>query len=189
MVLIAASVFFLVVLVACIGQHNKIGLKFDKVRYGYQARSAFGSELTALKTPFATLGITKAPRSTCTQEAIYGYGKLQLQCTVYVNKYVVIGSSAANKARFVTAAGQLDSALKQNGWTENENVTPTMRQWFQGITSGKDWYADEGAYKNTASAHCSMDFMLAFSNPRPPAYTLQMSCDSPVLQKVKTDLF
>lgn len=177
----ALVVLFLVIFVFVLGQN------ISKWRYGNDAKASFNTELSTLG-PLSTFGLKKTSNSKCITEAISQYNKPQLQCSVSEDPYIVIGKSVSSKNHFVAQAAKLDNLLKKNGWTETANATPTIKQWFEGITSGKDWYPDEGAYKNIGASHCSIDFFLAFSNPKPPAFNLQASCTAPILQKYKNQL-
>lgn len=156
-----------------------------EVYYGYEAESAFSTQLTDLRGPLNTLGFRNINSATsiCRTETIAGYSKPQLNCASSLNKYVVIGTSLSAKNNFVAQANKLDQLLKQYGWTEDKNVTPTIAEWFEGITSGKDYYPDDGAYLTSGNTNCSMDFFVAYSNPGPPAFNLAMGCSSPVLKK------
>lgn len=185
---ILAAVIILGVAACGATYHDRITQKIDKIRYGFEASHAFDEEVSTLSQPLLTFGIKKNMPSKCDMEQIYQYATPQLQCSVSENPYTLIGGSQTAKSRFVQQAGKLDALFEQNGWTETKNMTPSIRQWFQGITSGKDWYTDDGAFKNIGNSHCSVDFFVAFSNPKPPAFTMQTSCSAPVLQKYKNQL-
>jgi hypothetical protein len=181
---VAILVFILVIALVLCWSNIK------RIYYGHQASSAFSTALTNLRSPLNTFGFQniEGTSSKCVDESIYGYATLRLQCSAMHQAYVVIGNNPVQKNSFVAKAEELDMLLKQSGWTENGNTTPTIGQWFQGITSGKDWYSDEGAYENVGNQHCGLDFFVAYSSPKPPAFTLQLACSSPRLQKIETDL-
>lgn len=166
--------------------HNKIDLKYHKVRYGMDVRHAFNDEYVALNEPLAAFGITKSPKSTCLVELDADYAAPQLQCNAQEQPYTVIGKSSVSKAHYVAEAALLDQQLSENGWTENHNAAPSYKDWMQAITSGKDWYPDEGAYKNFGNDHCWMDAFLAYANPAPPAFSMHVGCDAPALKQFLT---
>ncbi len=181
---LAAGLLVLIILV-CSLHRQQIGLKFDKIRYGYSARTGFNAEYESMKEPLSAFGITPNPKSKCIVEEVAQYSEKQLQCMVEEQPYVVIGKDQSSKDYYINQAAKLDQLLKQNGWTEDHNSGPSYKAWITGLTSGKDWYADEGATKNFGTNHCWMDAFLAFSNPQPAAFSLHMGCDSPILQKFK----
>lgn len=159
--------------------------------YGYEAKTAFSDELRALKDPLDTLGfkdITGQP-SKCSAYQIYGYSTTQLQCVSKHQNYVVIGSDEASKSLFRSKANALDQLLVSDKWTTTSNSAPTLGKWFEAVSSGKDWYTDINSVKNSGDKHCSLSFNVAYSNPKPPAFVIKMSCSSPVLEKLKDKAF
>jgi len=158
--------------------------------YAHEAKSSFSNQLTNLRDPLNTFGFNgiTSEHAKCLNESVYLYNTKQLQCTSSYDAYVVIGTSQVAKNNFVAKAAELDQLLKKYGWTETANATPNIADWFQGITSGKDWLPDEGAYRNVGKTSCALDFMLAFSNPKPPAFNLQMACSSPRLTKLANEM-
>jgi len=162
--------------------------KAKQIYFGYESRAAFASEVKKLRDPLNTLGfsgVNKRP-SHCTKNAIYfGSESTPIECTTAYQKYVVIGKDTSTKNLFNSKAAELDSLMKQNGWTVKSYAAPSLTAWFQGVLAGKDYYPDIGGYKNTAHAHCGFDINVAYSNPKPVAFNIQMHCDSPALDAAK----
>ena len=161
-----------------------------EVYYGYEAESAFSTQLTNLRGPLNIFGFRSinSVTSICRSELFVQYSSPQLNCVSSISKYTVIGNSPISKNNYITQAKQLDQLLKQYGWTEDRNATPTIADWFEGITSGKDYYPDEGAYLTSGHTTCSMDFFVAYSSPSPPAFNLEMGCSSPVIKKFASSI-
>jgi len=157
-----------------------------RVYYGYKSRAALGSQIKTLSSSLATLGISNAKvASKCSEESVFGYSIPQLQCVSERQNYIVIGANAASKTNFTSKAQELDSLLKSDGWVTTSNSATTLGQWFQGITTGKDYSTDIDSVRNNGNTHCSLVFKVAYSNPQPPAFEIRMSCSVPVLEKVK----
>jgi hypothetical protein len=158
-----------------------------RLYYGYEAKTAFGDELRTLKDPLDKLGFKGVTEgsSKCSTYPVYGYDTSQLQCIAGNQNYVVIGSDEASKSLFKAKAKALDQLLANDKWTTTNNSAPNLTKWFEDISSGKDWYTDINSTKNSGDKHCSLAFNVAYSNPKPPAFVLKMSCSSPALDKHK----
>jgi hypothetical protein len=160
----------------------------ERVYYGYKARTSYQAEAKKLNSPSGVLGLSnKSLPSKCLYESTYDYVSPQLQCVVEFQNYVVIGDNAQSQAAAVGAAKTLDAVLKKDGWTTTSNSAASLSEWFQGITSGKDYSTDIDSVMNSKSTHCSLVYNVAYSNPKPPAFEVRMACASPILQKVKNE--
>lgn len=161
-----------------------------EVYYSYQTESAFSTQLNNLRDPLNTFGYKgiNSVTSICKTEMIAQYSTAQLICESSLNKYVIIGNNQSAKNNFIAKAKELDQLLSKYGWTEDKNAAPTIANWFQEITSGKDYLTDEGAYRTGGGSSCSIDFFVAYSNPSPPAFNLEIGCNSPVLKKFANEV-
>ena len=182
---VLAAVIILVLLFFAVGGPNKA----RRIYYSNLTHYAFDHELSTLKQPLNTLGIqTASPKwPQCSVQAYYLYDTPQLQCVMSAKNYVVIGNSAARKAQFNQAAKQLDADFKTDGWTFQSNATPSISAWFQGMTSGKDYFPGAGGYKIWGNKHCDIQIGEAYSNPKPPAFSIELECGAPVLQKLRDE--
>jgi hypothetical protein len=181
--------WIIILLVVIIG--GSIGIYASRnwikhVYYGYEARATLNSQTEKLSSSLSTLGLKGASvTSKCTEESVFGYTTPQLQCIAGRQNYVVIGTDATSKANFADKAQEMDALLKSNGWVTTSNSASTLGEWFQGITTGKDYSTDIDSVRNSGNTHCSLVFNVAYSNPKPPAFVVRMSCSVPVLEKVK----
>jgi len=98
------------------------------------------------------------------------------ECSSGVNRYVVLPADAAGKTAFIRQAQELSRTLRANGWTSREDY-PTV-PWFQSVAGGVDYQPDQLNTKNIGNVHCMVDFFTAFSKPKPPAISLQASCNT-----------
>lgn len=165
-------------------------VKKEAIRQTYRtnlARRTYNHELNALQGSLARLGIDKQSktRSGCSRGAIYGYAAPQLQCIVQAENYIVTDGAAHSKTAVLEKARELDAALKNNGWNTSSNSAENFAGWFQGILDGKDYLGDINSVKNTKDSHCTLGFNVAYSNPKPVAFAIRLSCSSPVLVDVK----
>lgn len=181
-------VSLIVIIGGCLGAYTSRD-HLKRIYYGYKARSTLSSQTEKLSGSLSKLGFKNADVvSKCTEELIFGYTTRQLQCVAERQNYVVIGTDATVKANFIAKAQALDTLLKNNAWTTTSNSASTLGEWFQGITSGKDYSTDIDSVRNSGDTHCSLSFNVAYSNPKPPAFEIRMACSSPVLEKVKNDV-
>ncbi len=180
-------ILIIVVIGGCIGLYVSRGW-IKRAYYSYEARTSLGSQTEKLGSALSTLGLKNAntpPK--CIEEPVYGYATPQLQCIAERQNYLVIGTTAVSKANFTTKARELDSLLKSNGWITTSNSATTLGEWFGDVTAGKDYSTDIDSVRNNGNTHCSLVFNVAYSNPKPPAFEIRMSCSSPVLEKIKND--
>jgi hypothetical protein len=148
-----------------------------KVYYGYKTRSALSKENKDLGEPLKALGFTniEGGKSICEHIEKFGYTGKPLDCTAILKSYQVF-SDETSKTKAVTAATKLSSALKQRGWKQGNYEVGT---WFKDVMSGVDYNADAYYYKYVDKTFCVLDFFVAYSNPKPPAVSVQFRCTVP----------
>lgn len=100
-----------------------------------------------------------------------------LSCELQSDAYVEV--TASNKPAIVAAAKQLDDLIKTSGGTISTNAAPTFGQYFADITKGIDYYPDINATFVRDNYSCTISVNVAYSNPKPPAYSVRFGCSSP----------
>jgi hypothetical protein len=70
-------------------------------------------------------------------------------------------------------AARLDALLKANGWQGGNTTLTTLGQ---NIAKGIDWTPDAAYAKQFGKIFCLADFNTAFSKPKPPAMSGNISC-------------
>ncbi len=157
--------------------------KVRQIYYRQIVRKAHKEEFSKLTAQLELVGINNIKKFTskCSVEEIALYPTKQLLCVSKQHEYVEIGTDRNNKEKFINAAKQLDTYFKENGWTISSNATPTFTKYISGITSGIDYYPGIGAHKIRKNAVCGIDMGVAYSNPKPPAVAITLTCNSPLI--------
>ncbi|HSW79285.1 MAG TPA: hypothetical protein VLG47_00740 [Candidatus Saccharimonadales bacterium] len=157
-----------------------------RIYYGYVVRNAYHKEFKNLQPAMEGLGLyeNKNIKSACKIEDIATDGinvSKHLFCGLQSDNYVVITS--ANKQTILDAAKQLDSLSAQYGGRMYTNTGPTFSKYFTDTANGVDYNADFGSTFVRGNYLCEVHMNVAFSNPKPPAYSIQFGCNAPRVTK------
>ena len=151
--------------------------KPQRVYYGYKSQQALNNENQKLGEPLKALGFTniEGGKGVCQNIEKAGYTGKPLDCTATFKTYRVFNDQAS-KDRAITAAAQLSTLLKQNGWHQGNYE---VGKWFKDVLNHVDYNADAYHYKYYGNTFCMLDFFVAYANPKPPAVNVLFSCTDP----------
>lgn len=176
LIIILAAVLLIVGAFFLLGGPEKV----RKAYRGYQARTMYAREFVKLDQPLKQLGFSSLmAESQCQRDEMSAEPGEELLCVATNQQYTVIGKEAATKQAFAEAAKELDTALKENGWTTFSNTAKSYEEWMKAVTSGVDYNTDINAHVNTKEGRCGISMTVAYSNPAPPAINTVLTCNSP----------
>ena len=153
-----------------------------RMQYGHVTRAAYHKEYQNLRPALEGLGLSETAdaASSCVDEEIATDGitpENRLFCGLETDNYVVI--TAANKQQVLSAAKQLDELVAQGGGELQTNIETTFGKYIADIANGVDYYPDFGATFVRDDYLCGVHFNVAYSKPKPPAYSIQFGCNAP----------
>lgn len=156
--------------------------KTKRIYYGYVVRQAYHKEYGNLGSALEGLGVNenKDIKSKCevTEIATDGVNTSEvLFCGLQTDNYVEITES--NKQQVLNAAKQLDELTTKNGGKLQTNIAATFSKYLSDIANGVDYNPDFGATFVRGNYLCAVHLNVAYSNPKPPAYSIQFGCNSP----------
>jgi len=138
--------------------------------------STFEKQDNTLGHPLQSLGFQNvATKKHCLKMIAQGY-HVDIDCIAIQQGYVVLPSSAEGIAKEQQAAAKIQSALQASGWQGGSNGV-TVTSLIDGTTQGKDYSPDAYYEKTVGKNHCIFDIFIAYSNPKPPAISIQFFCE------------
>ncbi|HWZ65316.1 MAG TPA: hypothetical protein VNX65_00795 [Patescibacteria group bacterium] len=151
--------------------------KTTRLYYGYKSRVILLAENKRLGKPLVALGFTNVEggQPICQYIEKHGYTGKTLDCTAELTGYKTFTDSTS-KARAIDAAQKLSIALNKNGWHQGNYE---VGKWFKDVLGNVDYNPDAYSYKYSGNTFCTLDFFVAYSNPRPPAVNVKFRCTAP----------
>lgn len=179
---VALSLLLLVVVGTLVFFGSNLYQKVAKVYYGHVTRSAYHREYKNLQPALERMALNenKDAASSCKVEAIALDGvnvSDVLFCGLHTDNYVEI--TEANKHQILSAAAQLDELSGQYGGRVQTNIDTTFGDYVEDIANGVDYNPDFGATFVRDNYLCAVRLNVAYSNPAPPAYSIQFGCNAP----------
>lgn len=139
------------------------------------------NELSLLAEPFSSLGyetVNKSP-SACYINVAQNFSE-EVGCSYTLSAYDVIPQNDATKTTLDAASKKVENALQKNGWTGEYSDTGqyvSLHKLVTNITNGIDYTPDASYYKQSGPLMCVFQATTAFARPKPPAMSLQISCN------------
>lgn len=150
-----------------------------RVYGGYKLRQVYKSQLSYLREPLNSLGFQhiKDASSHCGMTEFFGYEGKQFFCSASQRPTIAITESS--KVSVNLAAKQLDDLINLAGGVVTSNAAPTFQKWFAAVTEGADFYPDVHGTIRTGTYLCDVGAWVAYSNPSPPAVSVELTCNRP----------
>lgn len=174
----------LLIVVASVGLFFMLGGTENarRIYYGHVVRQAYHNEYGNLGSALEGLGLSenKSIKSVCEAEEVATDGinaSTVLFCALQNEAYVEV--TGTNTDSLIKAAEQLDDLTSKYNGVMYENTGPTFSKYISDITNGVDYHPDFGATFVRDNYLCEVHMNIAFSNPKPPAYSIQFGCNSP----------
>ena len=100
-----------------------------------------------------------------------GSGEEHFICSYGIDRFVKL---PADKTAFIAQAAELDKALLSNGWQLQSRKTTT--DWVGQLKNGVEAPGDQPYFKAVNGLECKLTLWAAFSDPDPPAMSVQAGC-------------